>query len=45
MGVVEAVPRLGYRLSVAGQRLYPLLLRLEDWADDLPDSPQQAESL
>ena len=38
-GIVEAVPRLGYRLSLVGQRLYPLLLRLEDWSNELPDWP------
>lgn len=36
LGVVESVPRLGYRLSVNGQRLYPLLVRLEDWSQSAP---------
>lgn len=35
LGVVERVPLLGYRLTVHGQRLYPLLVRLEGWSEAL----------
>ncbi len=35
LGVVELVPRLGYRLSVFGERLFPLLARLDEWSEGL----------
>ena len=41
LGVVERVPRLGYRLSVLGERLFPLLARLDVWSRDLPRPPER----
>lgn len=31
-GVVEKIPRLGYRLTARGERLFPVLVQLEKWA-------------
>ena len=38
-GVIEAIPRLGYRLSVRGERLYPILAELNRWAETRSASP------
>lgn len=33
-GVVERIPRLGYRLTARGERLFPALTQLDKWARD-----------
>ncbi|HEX2138421.1 MAG TPA: helix-turn-helix domain-containing protein [Woeseiaceae bacterium] len=30
-GVVEKIPRLGYRLTARGERLFPVLAQMEKW--------------
>jgi DNA-binding HxlR family transcriptional regulator len=35
-GVIEAIPRLGYRLSARGEQLFPVLADLSRWADTRP---------
>jgi DNA-binding HxlR family transcriptional regulator len=37
-GVIETIPRLGYRLSARGERLFPVLAELGRWADRQLDS-------
>ena len=45
LGVVERIPLLGYRLTVHGQRLFPLLVRLEGWSVglELPESNENTD--
>lgn len=31
-GVIEKIPRLGYRLTARGERLFPVLVQVEKWA-------------
>jgi DNA-binding HxlR family transcriptional regulator len=31
-GVVERIPRLGYRLSARGEQLFPILAQMNKWA-------------
>jgi DNA-binding HxlR family transcriptional regulator len=31
-GVVERIPRLGYRLTARGERLFPVLAQMDKWA-------------
>ena len=31
-GVIERIPRLGYRLTVRGERLFPVLAQVDRWA-------------
>jgi DNA-binding HxlR family transcriptional regulator len=31
-GVVERIPRLGYRLTARGERLFPVLAQIDKWA-------------
>jgi DNA-binding HxlR family transcriptional regulator len=35
-GVIEAIPRLGYRLSIRGEQLFTFLAQLNRWAEDRP---------
>lgn len=37
-GVIEKIPRLGYRLSTSGERLFQVLARLDRWSAELPDT-------
>ena len=34
-GVVEKIPRLGYRLSTSGERLFQVLAQLDKWSAGL----------
>jgi DNA-binding HxlR family transcriptional regulator len=34
-GVVENIPRLGYRLTARGERLFQVLAGLNKWSDEL----------
>jgi len=34
--VIERIPRLGYRLSTSGERLFQVLARLDEWSSTLP---------
>ena len=38
-GVVEKIPRLGYRLSTSGEKLFQVLAQLDRWAQALPETP------
>lgn len=35
-GVIEKIPRLGYRLSARGEQLFPILAQLNKWAQSGP---------
>jgi len=37
LGIIENIPRLGYRLTAAGEQLFLILARLEKWAARLPE--------
>lgn len=37
LGVVEKIPRLGYRLSTRGEKLFQVLAQLNRWSDELKD--------
>lgn len=39
LGIIENIPRLGYRLTAAGERLFLILARLDKWAASLPERP------
>jgi len=39
--VVEKIPRLGYRLTASGERLFQVLVQLNQWSEELPKDPQQ----
>jgi DNA-binding HxlR family transcriptional regulator len=39
--VVEKIPRLGYRLTASGERLFQVLVQLNQWSEQLPQDPQQ----
>jgi len=34
--VIEKIPRLGYRLSTSGEKLFQVLAQLDDWSWTLP---------
>lgn len=36
LGMIENIPRLGYRLTAAGEQLFLILARLDKWAATLP---------
>jgi DNA-binding HxlR family transcriptional regulator len=36
LGIIENIPRLGYRLTAAGEQLFLILARLDKWASGLP---------
>ncbi len=36
-GVVEKIPRLGYRLSTSGEKLFQVLAQLDRWSQTLPE--------
>lgn len=40
LGVVEKIPRLGYRLSANGEKLFHVLAQLDRWSRGLPDVPE-----
>lgn len=37
LGVIEKIPRLGYRLSASGERLFQVLAQLDKWSSTLAD--------
>jgi DNA-binding HxlR family transcriptional regulator len=39
LGIVENIPRLGYRLTAAGEQLFLILARLDKWAAGLAGGP------
>ena len=39
--VIEKIPRLGYRLSTSGERLFQGLAQLDKWSGELPDNNAQ----
>jgi DNA-binding HxlR family transcriptional regulator len=41
LGIVEKIPRLGYRLTASGERLFQVLVQLNHWSDELPKSTHQ----
>jgi DNA-binding HxlR family transcriptional regulator len=41
LGVVENIPRLGYRLTASGERLFQVLAELNKWSAELPKNPQR----
>ena len=34
--IVEKIPRLGYRLTASGERLFQVLVQLNHWSGELP---------
>ena len=40
-GVIEKIPRLGYRLSTSGERLFQVIAPLEKWSASLPETARQ----
>lgn len=36
LGIVEHIPRLGYRLTARGERLFQVLAELNKWSAELP---------
>ncbi len=38
LGIVENIPRLGYRLTASGERLFQVLAELNKWSALLPKS-------
>ena len=36
LGIVENIPRLGYRLTASGERLFQVLAQLDKWSAELP---------
>ena len=41
LGVVESIPRLGYRLTASGEQLFQVLVELNKWSVALPKNPYQ----
>lgn len=41
LGVIEKIPRLGYRLSTHGEKLFQVLAQLDKWSVALPKSSWQ----
>ena len=39
-GIIEKIPRLGYRLSTSGERLFQVLAMLNRWSDEQPADPR-----
>lgn len=37
LGIIEKIPRLGYRLSTIGERLFVVLAQLDKWSDALQE--------
>jgi DNA-binding HxlR family transcriptional regulator len=37
--IVEKIPRLGYRLTASGERLFQVLVQLNHWSGELPKGP------
>ncbi len=41
LGVAENIPRLGYRLTASGERLFQVLAELNKWSAELPENSHQ----
>jgi DNA-binding HxlR family transcriptional regulator len=41
LGIVEKIPRLGYRLTASGERLFQVLVQLNHWSGELPKGTRQ----
>jgi DNA-binding HxlR family transcriptional regulator len=41
LGIVENIPRLGYRLTASGERLFQVLAELNKWSSGLPKDPHR----
>jgi len=39
--IVEKIPRLGYRLTASGERLFQVLVQLNQWSGELPKAVRQ----
>ena len=37
LGIVESIPRLGYRLTASGEQLFQVLSELDKWSAALPE--------
>lgn len=44
LGVLEAIPGLGYRLSAAGEVLFPVLASLNKWSELHCREPQHSDN-
>ena len=36
LGIIEKIPRLGYRLSASGEKLFQVLAQLDRWSKKMP---------
>ena len=43
LGIVERIPRLGYRLTASGERLFHVLAALNKWSAELVEDSQQGD--
>jgi len=39
LGIIEKIPRLGYRLSASGEKLFQVLAQLDRWSRSMPEVP------
>lgn len=39
--IIEKIPRLGYRLSTSGEKLFQVLAQLDKWSAALPEKAQK----
>lgn len=39
VGIIEKIPRLGYRLSASGEKLFLVLAQLDRWSGTLAKKP------
>ena len=44
VGLIEKIPRLGYRLSTRGERLFQVLVMLNKWSADWPRSRHDGDT-
>lgn len=42
-GIIEKIPRLGYRLSASGERLFQVLAQLDKWSAGLENAGHSQE--
>jgi DNA-binding HxlR family transcriptional regulator len=42
--IVEKIPRLGYRLTASGERLFQVLVQLNHWSEELPKVTHQRDN-
>ncbi|MCI0518038.1 MAG: helix-turn-helix transcriptional regulator [Woeseiaceae bacterium] len=45
LGLIEKIPRLGYRLSAGGERLFQVLVMLNKWSGDYRPGLQPDDNL